>query len=185
MAACNPGDNYEADASDCTICPWNTDVGYCVFLNHPVSITDIKSAQKCVHSDFTQDAITTCEKATSNKVPFCSLELTDFGHPRHGGVFACCTNAAGLLKNLVEKLPLLDDQNNEVDQNSYDAVNARCKTLEGQSTSRSNTVKFWSKDWHKDKLVEQRSQLEINKHTILITKCLGADKEFKAFYEVR
>ena len=43
----------------------------------------------------------------------------------------------------------------------------------------------WAKDWRKDKLVEQRTEGDVTKHKILITKCLGADKEFRDFYEVR
>ena len=66
-----------------------------------------------------------------------------------------------------------------------DVVNALFKTYSTQSKPRTDTVLGWSKQWHKDKLVEERSQDEKNKHTILITKCLGADKEFKTFYPVR
>ena len=117
MAACNPGQNYEEDASDYTICPWDTNTGYCVFLNHPVPITDVYRAQKCVHLDYTQGAITKCEKATSDKA-FFSLEFTDFGHPMHDGVFPCCTNAAELLKRQVGMLPLRDAQDKEVEETS-------------------------------------------------------------------
>ena len=184
MAACNPGAKYEEDASDYTICPWSDEPGYCVFLE-PVSITAIKAAQACVHSDYTQDAITSCEKATSHNVPFFSLEFTDFGHPMYNGFFPACTNAAELLKKQVERLPLLDDDNNEVDETSADVVNACCESLQRRSAARTNRVLHWSKDWHKDKLVEERSQPEINKHKLLITKCLGAGKQFKTFYQVR
>jgi hypothetical protein len=185
MAACNPGPTFHADASDLTVCPWTSETGYCVFLKHPVSITDVHKAQKCVHSDWTQDAIRTCENATSNKVPFFSLQLTEFGHPMYEGIFPSCTNAANVLKRQVEKLPLRDAENKEVDETSAAAVNALNKTLKAQSKGRTQTVMDWSKEWHKDKLVEERSQDEKNKHTILITKCLGAEKEFRIFYEVR
>ena len=184
MAACNPGAKYDEDASDYTICPWSTETGHCVFLD-PVPITDIKGTQIRVHSDFTQDAITSCEKATSHTVPFFSLQFTEFGHPMYEGLFPACTNAAVLLKKQVEKLPLLDDHNKEVDETSADVVNARCESLQGRRAARTDTVLYWSKEWHKDKLVEERSQPEINKHTLLITKCLGSSKQFKTFYQVR
>ena len=184
MAACNPGQNYEEDASDYTICPWDTNTGYCVFLNHPVPITDVYRAQKCVHLDYTQEAITKCEKATSDKA-FFPLEFTDFGHPMYDGVFPCCTNAAELLRRQVEMLPLRDAQDKEVEEITADVTNALFKTYSTPSLARTKTVLEWSKQWHKDKLVEQRPQLEINKHHILITKCLGAEKEFRIFYQVR
>ena len=106
MAACNPGAKYEEDASDYTICPWSTETGHCVFLD-PVPITDIKGTQIRVHSDFTQDAITSCEKATSHTVPFFSLQFTEFGHPMYEGLFPACTNAAVLLKKQVESFLFL------------------------------------------------------------------------------
>jgi hypothetical protein len=184
MAACTPGDNYDKDASDCTICPWNTDVGYCVFLNVPVSITDVRKAKRCVHLDYTQDAITSCEKSTSNKA-FFPLQVTDFGHPIHEGLFPGCTNAAELLKRQVGMLPFRDAQEKEVKVTSPDVVNALCEDLQRQSHGRTKQVMEWSKQWHKDKLVEERSQPEINKHTLLITKCLGSGNQFKTFYQVR
>ena len=84
MAAVKPGAKYDEDASDYTIhvCPWSDEPGYCVFLD-PVPITDIFATLKCVHCDYTKDAITSCEKATSHNVPFFSLEFTDFGHPMY------------------------------------------------------------------------------------------------------
>ena len=176
MAAVNPGENYQENASDYTICPWDTNTGYCVFLNHPVPITDVYRAQKCVHLDYTQEAITKCEKATSDKA-FFPLEFTDFGHPMYDGVFPCCTNAAELLKRQVGMLPLRDAQDNEVDETSADVVNALFKTYSTEcGEGRTKTVLEWSKQWHKDKLVEERSQDEKNKHQILITKCLGCWK---------
>ena len=184
MAACNPGQNYEEDASDYTICPWDTNTGYCVFLNHPVPITDVKRAKKCVHLDYTQGAITKCEKATSDKA-FYSLEFTDFGHPMHDGVFPCCTNAAELLKRQVGMLPLRDAQDKEVDETSADVVNALFKTYSTQDAARTKAVLDWSKEWHKDKLVQPRSQEEKNTQQILITKCLGAETQFRIFYQVR
>ena len=185
MAACNPGANYAEDPSDYTICPWTSETGWCVFLNRPVSITDVSAAQKCVHSDYTQDAITTCEKATSDKVPFFSLQFTDFGHPMYDGVFPCCTNAAEVLKRQVEMLPLRDAQNKEVEETSPAVVNALFKTYSEVYDDNTNAVFGWAREWHKEKLVEERSQDAQNKHTLLITKCLGADKDFKIFYQVR
>ena len=85
----------------------------------------------------------------------------------------------------MERLPLLDDDNNEVDETSADVVNACCESLQGRRAARLNTVLHWSKEWHKDNLVEERSQQEINKHTLLIAKCLGSDNQFKTFYKVR
>ena len=184
MAACNPGKNYEEDASDYTICPWDTNTGFCVFLNHPVSITDVKRAQICVHLDYTQEAITKCEKATSDKA-FFPLEFTNFGHPMYDGVFPCCTNAAELLKRQVEMLPLRDEEGKGVEETSADVVNALFKTYSTQDAKRTKAVLDWSKEWHKDKLVEERSQDEKNKQQTLITKCLGAEKDFRIFYQVR
>ena len=106
----------------------------------------------------------------------------------YDGVFPCCTNAAELLKRQVGVLPLRDAQDKEVEQTSADfggVVNALFKTYSSQSKNRTDTVLGWSKQWHKDRLVEQRPQDEINKHQILITKCLGAEKEFRIFYQVR
>jgi len=185
MHACTPGPTYDKDISDVTVCPWGDDTGICVFLTDPVPITDIKTAQKQVHSDYTQDAIISCETATSDKVPFISLKLTDFGHPQYEGVFPACTNAAQILKKHVEKLPLQNDNNTTVDETNAEEVNALNTTLSKQSKSGTETVLEWSKEWHRDKLVEKRSQREMNAHTILITKCLGADKDFRVFYEVR
>ena len=73
-------------------------------------------------------------------------------------------------------MKLADDDNKEVDETSADVVNACCESLQRRSAARTNRVLHWSKDWHKDKLVEERSQLEINNHKLLITKCLGASK---------
>ena len=103
----------------------------------------------------------------------------------YDGVFPCCTNAAELLKRQVGMLPLRDAQDKEVEETSADVANALFKTYSTQSLARTDTVLGWSKQWHKDKLVEVRSQDEINKHQILITKCLGAEKEFRIFYQVR
>ena len=69
--------------------------------------------------------------------------------------------------------------------NFSDVVNALFKTYSTVYDNRYKAVLGWSKEWHKDKLVEERPQDEINKHNILITKCLGADKEFRIFYQVR
>ena len=103
----------------------------------------------------------------------------------YDGVFPCCTNAAELLKRQVGMLPLRDAQDKEVEETLADVVNALFKTYSGQSQNRTDTVLGWSKQWHKDKLVQERSQDEKNKHQILITKCLGAEKEFRIFYQVR
>ena len=89
MAAVYPGAKYDEDASDYTICPWSDEPGYCVFLD-PVPITDIFATLKCVHCDYTKDAITSCEKATSHNVPFFSLEFTHFGDPMYNGLFPAC-----------------------------------------------------------------------------------------------
>ena len=88
------------------------------------------------------------EKATLDKVPFFPLEFTDFGHPMYDGVFPCCTNAAELLKRQVEKLPLRDAQDKEVEETSADfsgVANALFKTYSGQSQNRTDTVLGWSK----------------------------------------
>ena len=65
------------------------------------------------------------------------------------------------------KLRLLNDDNSEVDLNSAAAINARHATLSAQCQSYTETVYGWSKAWHRDKLVEERSQIEINKHAII------------------
>ena len=83
-------------------------------------------------------------------------------------------------------LPLRDAENKEVEETSADVANALFKTYSTEcGEGRTKTVLEWSKQWHKDKSVEQRPQIEINKHHILITKCLGAEKEFRTFYQVR
>ena len=84
----------------------------------------------------------------------------------------------------MRKLPFRDNQNNVLDETSADAINEQ---LAIHKTSRRNVdlIYRWSKEWHKDNLVENRSQDEINNHTLLIVKCMNADKDFKLFYSVR
>ena len=82
-------------------------------------------------------------------------------------------------------LPLRDAQNKEVDATSADVVNALYKTYSTQDAARTKAVLDWSKEWHKDKLVQPRSQEEKNKQQTLITKCLGAETQFRIFYQVR
>jgi hypothetical protein len=121
----------------------------------------------------------------SEEVPFFPLKLTDFGHPSHGGVFSSCTNAAEVLKTHVGKLPLVNHENVVVDATSAAAVDALHDALCVKSPQVTKTVEYWSRAWHKDKLVEQRSPEDNINHKILITKCLGAGKDFRTFYQVR
>ena len=120
---------------------WGDEPGDCVFLDQHVPITDIKAAQKRVHSEKTKDAILRCERETSNYVPFFSLEITEFGHPMYDGVFPACSNAAELFKIQVGKLALRDDQNRIVDETSDTAVSALYDTLSAKSMRYKNTVK--------------------------------------------
>ena len=82
-------------------------------------------------------------------------------------------------------LPLRDAQDKEVDETSPAVVNALFKTYSAAYDDSIKAVFGWAKEWHKEKLVEERSEDAKYKHTILITKCLGADKDFKIFYQVR
>jgi hypothetical protein len=116
---------------------------------------------------------------------FFPLKLTEFGHPRHGGVFSSCTNAAEVLKAHVEKLPLVDENQIVVEDRSVGTVDAIHDTLGRRSMRVTQTVLRWATEWRKENLVEVRTQDEVTKHKILITKCLGADQEFRDFYEVR
>jgi hypothetical protein len=184
MAAFIRGAKYAQDASDITLCSWGDEPGDCVFLQDPVPITDIKAVQIRVHSVITQDAITTCEGDKSD-VPFFSLKLTEFGYPEYNGVFPCCKNAADVVKTLVGKLPLVNHENVVVDATSAAAVDALHDALCVKSPQVTKTVEYWSRAWHKDKLVEQRSPEDNINHKILITKCLGAGTDFRNFYKVR
>ena len=100
-------------------------------------------------------------------------------------MFSSCTNAAEVLNAHVEKLPLQDENQIIVEDRSVGTVDALYDTLSERSMEATNKVLGWAKDWRKDKLVEQRTEGDVTKHKILITKCLGADKEFRDFYEVR
>ena len=185
MAGCIEGPTYANNTSDVSICPWSDQIHQCVFLKDPVPISDIKACQIRVHSNSIQDAITKCEEEMSQEVPFFSLKLTEFGHPRHGGVFSFCTNAAEVLKAHVEKLPLVDENQIVVEDRSVGTVDALHDTLGRRSIRTTETVLRWATEWRKENLVEVRTQDEVTKHKILITKCLGADQEFRDFYEVR
>ena len=185
MSACVRGPRYAEEHSNVTLCSWGDDPGNCVFRDHPVPITDIKAAQKRVHSEKTKDAILRCERETTSYVPFFSLEKTDFGHPMYDGVFPACTNATELLKIEVGKLALRDDQNRVVDDTSATAVNALYDTLSKKSMRYKATVNEWAKAWHKDNLVEERELGDVEKHHLLQTKCLGADTDFQNYYKVR
>ena len=185
MAGCIEGPTYANNTSDVSICPWGDGIHHCVFLKDPVPISDIKACQIRVHSDYIQGAITKCEDETSHEIPFFCLKPIEFGHPRHAGVFSSCTNAAEVLKAHVEKLPLQDENQIIVEDRSVGTVDALYDTLSERSMEATNKVLGWAKDWRKDKLVEQRTEGDVTKHKILIAKCLGADKEFRDFYEVR
>lgn len=185
MAGCMEGPTYATNTSDVSICPWSDEIHQCVFLKDVVPISDIKACQTRVHSNCIQGAITKCEDEMSEEVPFFPLKLTDFGHPSHGGVFSSCTNAAEVLKAHVENLPLVDENQIVVEDRSVGTVDALHDSLGARSIPTTNTVSEWAKQWRKDKLVEVRTQDDVTKHKILITKCLGADQEFRDFYKVR
>lgn len=185
MAGCVEGPTYAKNTSDVSICPWSDAIHHCVFLKDPVPISDIKACQIRVHSDYIQDAITKCEEEMCQEVPFIPLKLTDFGHPSHGGVFSSCTNAAEVLKAHVVKLPLVDENQIVVEDRSVVTVDALHDTLSARSKRATDKVLGWARQWRKENLVEVRTQDEVTKHKILITKCLGADQEFRDFYEVR
>jgi len=180
------GPTYATNTSDVSICPWSDEIHQCVFLKDAVPISDIKACQIRVHSDYIQDAITKCEDETSHEVPFFCLKPIEFGHPRHGGVFSSCTNAAEVLKAHVEKLPIVDENQMVVEDRSVGTIDALHDKL-GRRSTRTSTTKVlgWATQWRKEKSVEVRTQDDVTKHKILITKCLGADKEFRDFYEVR
>ena len=185
MAGCIEGPTYATNTSDVSICPWSDEIHQCVFLKHVVPISDIKACQIRVHSNCIQDAITKCEDEMSQEVPFFSLKLTEFGHPSHGGVFSSCTNAAEVLKAHVENLPLVDENQIVVEDRSLGTVDALHDSLGAKSIPTTTTVLEWATQWRKDKLVQVRTQDDVTKHKILITKCLGADQEFRDFYKVR
>ena len=93
---------------------------------------------------------------------------------------------------LKDPVPITDIKASQIRAHS-DYIQAAITTCEDET---SHDIPFFSLKFtdfghpmHGDvfpsKLVEQRTQDEMNKHTILVTKCLGADTEFRIFYEVR